>query len=135
MGKCAAIKANGERCRLDARPGSDYCYNHSPEFAEQRRRHGRKGGKRGGRGRPLGEVQTVKAELKRIIDAIEKGAIDTRVGNAMFNGWNLVLRSLESERAWIETTELQQQVDELWQEREQERKRQRLQKLSGGTRP
>jgi hypothetical protein len=31
--------------------GSSYCYVHHPAHAEERRRHGSKGGKRGGRGR------------------------------------------------------------------------------------
>jgi hypothetical protein len=46
---CTAIKATGERCKAGAISGSEWCWNHDPAHAEKRRRHGSKGGRRGGR--------------------------------------------------------------------------------------
>ena len=59
MHRCAAIKANGERCKADAMSGAEWCYSHHPDRAEQRSRNASRGGKSGGRGRSnneLGEV-------------------------------------------------------------------------------
>jgi hypothetical protein len=43
MAKCAAITSAGTTCKAIPMSGEVYCYVHHP---------GRKGGKRGGRGRP-----------------------------------------------------------------------------------
>jgi len=48
MARCAAIKANGERCKLDATGQQGYCWPHDPAHAEERKRNSR-------RGRPLTE--------------------------------------------------------------------------------
>ena len=37
MGVCAAIKPDGVRCRARAMKGYAYCFNHHPEFADERR--------------------------------------------------------------------------------------------------
>jgi hypothetical protein len=42
--RCAAITRAGERCRLDATHAS-YCCQHSPETAQERKAHARKGGR------------------------------------------------------------------------------------------
>ena len=56
MTRCTAIKPNGERCKGRAIQGSEWCWNHDPAHADERRRHGSRGGKRGGRGRPVSEL-------------------------------------------------------------------------------
>src|SRR3712207_6265265 len=115
MRKCAAITASGTACKGIPIEGSSYCYVHSPETAEERKAYGRKGGKRGGRGRPSAEIHAAKGEIRRVIDAIEAGDIETKVGTAMFQGWNLILRALDTERNIRETEELAEQVRELWE--------------------
>jgi hypothetical protein len=122
MAKCAAITAAGTACKGTPITGSSYCYAHDPSTAEERRAYGRKGGKRGGRGRPSTEIQTAKSEIRRVIDAIEAGTIETRVGAVMFQGMNLWLRALEAERNIRETEELAAMVEELWAEREPKRR-------------
>ncbi len=56
MALCAGIKADGGRCGAQAMRNSQWCIGHDPEQAEARRRHASKGGKRGGRGRPIAEL-------------------------------------------------------------------------------
>lgn len=48
MSTCAFIKAGGERCKARAMAHSDYCYNHEPGKAEERKRNASKGGNAGG---------------------------------------------------------------------------------------
>jgi len=47
---------------------SEYCINHHPDKAETRRRRASRGGKKGGRGRPIAELGTLRdenAEIRR----------------------------------------------------------------------
>jgi hypothetical protein len=131
--RCAAIKANGERCKADALPGSDQCWSHHADYAEERRRRASKGGKTGGRGRSSNEIQEVKRELRRIIKALEDGTIEPKVGNAIFVGWSKMHQYLELERSVKETEELTEMVEELWQEHEQHRRVARRE-MTGGPR-
>ena len=59
----------------DSYDGSDYCYAHDPERAEERRRNAHKGGKRGGRGRPSVELHRLQARFEMV-------AGDVRVSTA-----------------------------------------------------
>lgn len=54
MRVCAAIKPDGVRCRARAMKGYLYCFNHHPDFADERRLHASKGGKQGDEGGPRG---------------------------------------------------------------------------------
>jgi hypothetical protein len=121
MGKCTAITRGGDRCKGVATDERGFCYMHHPDFANDRARAAKKGGKRGGRGRPSMEIQDVKSEVRRIIKALEDGTIDTKVGNAIFQGWSLMVRTLETERSIKETDELSAMVEQLWEEREHQR--------------
>jgi hypothetical protein len=56
MARCAGITAAGERCKAEAMPSEQWCWNHHPDHEQARRRRASKGGKRGGRGRPIAEL-------------------------------------------------------------------------------
>jgi hypothetical protein len=62
MSRCAAIKPNGERCKVEAIPDAEWCWSHHPDHEQARRRRASKGGKQGGRGRP----SPATAELVRL---------------------------------------------------------------------
>ena len=62
MALCSGIKADGGRCKAQAIRGSTYCVGHDPDQAEARRRRASKGGKRGGRGRPVAELGALRDE-------------------------------------------------------------------------
>jgi hypothetical protein len=110
--RCAAITAGGERCSLAA-SGGEYCWSHDPANAAKRRQQARRGGKAKG---ASGEIHMVKREIKRLLEALEKGEIDRGIGAVMFQGMNLWLKALETERSVKESEELSVMVDELWQE-------------------
>ncbi len=115
MAKCAAITNSGTACKAQPMPGTHYCYAHHPDYQERRRVEGRKGGKRGGRGRPLGEVSDAKKEIRRILQALEDGKIERGIGAVMFQGWGLMLKALETQRNIKETEELAEEVYEIKQ--------------------
>src|SRR5215212_6977436 len=62
MALCAGIKADGGRCGAQAMRNSAWCIGHNPEQVEARRRRASKGGKRGGRGRPVAELAALRVE-------------------------------------------------------------------------
>jgi hypothetical protein len=62
MSVCSGIRADGGRCQAQAMRNSEWCINHHPDQAEVRRRRASKGGKRGGRGRPIAELASLRDE-------------------------------------------------------------------------
>lgn len=68
MNVCTAITGSGTRCRGVAIDSSGLCHAHHPDRAEARSRAASKGGKRGGRGRPVAELATLRddnADIRR----------------------------------------------------------------------
>lgn len=80
MAKCTGITRDGERCRGIALDGSDYCYAHDPDRAEERRRNAHKGGKRGGRGRPSVELARLQARFEELAEKVLAGEVERGVG-------------------------------------------------------
>ncbi len=117
MAKCLGITRDGERCKGTAIDGSDYCYAHDPDRAEERRRNASRGGKRGGRGRPgseLSEVKTLLADLtSRVLQVEDAEPLETgraAVANQLIN---TRLRAIEVERKVKETDELEERIEAL----------------------
>jgi hypothetical protein len=117
--RCAAITKGGERCSLAASTG-EYCWSHDPANAAKRRQQARRGGKAKG---ASGEINQVKREIRRLLSAVEKGELESKVGGVVFQGLNLWIKALDSERSIKETEELAETVERLWQEH-QEREQQ-----------
>ena len=113
MTLCAGIKADGGRCKAQAMRGSTWCIGHDPEQAEARQRRASKGGRRGGRGRPSAELVGVKAEIWEVIEAVRAEALERSTGAVVFQGYNTLLKALDTERRIRETDELARQVEEL----------------------
>jgi hypothetical protein len=113
LSKCTFIKQGGERCGAIAMRGYPTCYDHRPDLAEERRRNTSKGGKRGGRGRPLLEVHDVAHQLQALADKVLAGELDR--GDAAVCGQllNYKTRALDVARAWRETDELAREVEEM----------------------
>jgi hypothetical protein len=116
MAKCSAIKADNGRCKVEAMPGAEWCWNHHPDYEEARRRRASKGGKRGGRGRPLVELADVKRQLRELADDVIAGRTDR--GNAAVAGQLLgtFLRAASVELKVREQDEILQRLDALEQQ-------------------
>jgi len=80
LAKCTAITQGGERCKGIAIGSSDYCYAHHPDHADERKRAARKGGKRGGRGRPSAELARLQARFEELADKVLSGDIERGIG-------------------------------------------------------
>ncbi len=60
--------------------GSSYCYVHHPDLIDERRRHGSKGGKRGGRGRPTSELARLASRFEELAEKVLTGEVERGVG-------------------------------------------------------
>jgi hypothetical protein len=80
LAKCTAITRGGGRCKGIAIGSSGYCYAHHPDHANDRKRAAHKGGKRGGRGRPVSELARLGARFEELADKVLSGEIERGVG-------------------------------------------------------
>lgn len=112
MSKCSATTRTGAPCKGVAIGTSDWCPAHHPEYADARRRRASKGGKRGGRGRPLLEVRDIADQLQKLADKVLAGDLD-RADAAVCGQLLNKTRALDVARTWRETEELAREVKEL----------------------
>jgi hypothetical protein len=117
MGFCAAIKADGARCKARAMQGSKWCFNHHPDHSQERRRNASKGGQRGGRGRPASsgaeELKDIKDLLKSLTDDVLSGEVERATAIAANQLLNTALRAIELERRWKEIEDLERRLEAL----------------------
>jgi hypothetical protein len=89
MSLCSGIRADGGRCRGVAIGGGGLCYSHDPAHEGDRRRAARKGGRRGGRGRPTSELARLRDRFEALADDVLTGRIeraDGAVAGQLLNG-------------------------------------------------
>jgi hypothetical protein len=113
MGKCTAITRGGDRCRGVAIEGSDYCYAHHPDHEQDRRRAARKGGKRGGRGRPSSELARLQKRFEELAEGVLSGEVERGIGavaGQLLNGARACVRDGLTAR---EQEELVERMEEL----------------------
>jgi hypothetical protein len=121
LSRCTAIKASGERCKGRAIEGSEWCWNHNPDHADERRRHGAKGGKRGGRGRPQAELANIKERLSELADDVLEEKVDRGVGAVVSQILNVYVRAVSVELKVREQTEIIERLEALEEGLEQNR--------------
>jgi len=113
LANCTAITRGGERCKGIAIDGSGLCYSHHPDHAQERQQAARKGGKRGGRGRPSTQLAAIKSEIHALINGVLVGRIDRATGAVVFQGYNVLLRAHSTELAAKEQEELMERLSRL----------------------
>jgi hypothetical protein len=117
LAKCAAITQAGAACKGIPIDASGYCYAHHPDYTDERRRYGSRGGKRGGRGRPQAELHEIKNLLADLTARVlkEEGAAPLETGRvAVANQLiNTRLRAVEQERKIRETEDLEARIEAL----------------------
>jgi hypothetical protein len=94
MTKCTAITQGGNRCKSIAIDESGYCYAHHPKHAEARRRAAHKGGKRGGRGRPISELTNLRDENADIRRRLLEGELLPNVAAVAVQSINCDIRAV-----------------------------------------
>ena len=73
---------------------SAYCIGHDPDQAEARRRRASKGGKRGGRGRPIAELGNLREENADIRRRLLEGELAPNVAAVAVQSINTDIRAV-----------------------------------------
>ena len=122
MPRCAGFKPDNSQCERIVDDRSKYCYSHDPTRKEQRQRAASKAGRAKG---PAGELGVYKGNIKSILDNLLKGSVDKGVASVAFQGFGLLIRSVEVERKIRETEELEVRLAELEDALERQQKSER----------
>jgi hypothetical protein len=113
LAACSAIARSGERCKGVAIDGSGLCYAHHPDHAGARRRAARKGGKRGGRGRPVAEISELKHRFEELAEDVLDGKVDRADAAIVGQLWNYAVRSVAVGLKAREQQELEARLEQL----------------------
>jgi hypothetical protein len=114
MGRCQGIKRDGGRCTASVAPGVQWCFNHDPERAADRKRNASRAGKSSG-GR---EIRDLKRRISDVVDAVLEGSQDRGRAAVAIQGLNALRGVLELERKIRELDELEARIEALEQTRE-----------------
>jgi hypothetical protein len=123
LSTCTAITRGGGRCKGVAIDASGYCYAHHPDHEEDRRRAARKGGKRGGRGRPVAELGALRDENADIRRRLLEGELLPGIAAVAVQSINTDIRAVSAALKAREQEELFGRLEQLEQVLEQRRGR------------
>src|SRR5215204_4872254 len=113
MARCSGITRAGTACKGTPIGGSTYCYVHDPAHAEQRRRHGVRGGKRGGRGRPQAELANIKGRVEDLVEGVLAGRTERGDAAVVAQLLNTYIRAVSVELKAREQLELIERLEAL----------------------
>jgi hypothetical protein len=113
LSRCTAIKPSGERCKGRAIEGSEWCWNHDPAHKDDHRRHGARGGKRGGRGRPVAELGALRVENAEIRERLLDGKLKPGVAAVAVQSINTDIRAVSAALKAKEQEELVERLESL----------------------
>jgi hypothetical protein len=113
MALCSGIRADGGRCKAQAMRDSAYCIGHDPDQAEARRRRASKGGKRGGRGRPIAELGNLREENADIRRRLLEGELAPNVAAVAVQSINTDIRAVGAALKAREQEELTERLEAL----------------------
>ena len=119
MAKCAGITQAGTACKGIPIDSSQWCYAHHPDRANERQRHGSKGGKRAGRGRPIAELGTLRNENAEIRRRLLKGELPPNVAAVAVQSINTDIRAMGATLKAREQEELVERLEGLEEALEQ----------------
>jgi hypothetical protein len=114
VARCQGIRRDGGRCTLGVPLGVQWCFNHDPARAEERRRNASRAGKSvGGR-----EIRDLKRRISEVVEAVLGGSQDRGRGAVAIQGFNALRGVLELERKIKETDALEARIEALEQSQE-----------------
>ena len=125
MVKCSGITQAGSACKGIPIDGSQWCYAHHPDRAKERRRHGSKGGRRGGRGRPIAELGALRDENAQIRRRLLEGELLPNVAAVAVQSINTDIRAVGAvlkAREQEEFVERLEGIEEALEQRKGERR-------------
>jgi hypothetical protein len=113
--QCSTTKRDGTPCKGVAIDGTGLCVAHHPEYADARRRNASKGGKRGGRGRPVAELAGLRDENADIRQQLLEGNLRPGVAAVAIQSINTDIRAVSAALKAREQAELETRLEELEQ--------------------
>jgi hypothetical protein len=113
MSVCSGIRADGRRCQAQAMRSSEWCINHHPDRTELRRRRASKGGRRGGRGRPIAELGALRDENAEIRRRLLEGELPPNVAAVAVQSINTDIRAVGATLKAREQEEITERLTEL----------------------
>ena len=113
MSICAAIKPDGARCKARAMKGSQWCFNHHPDYSQERQRNASTGGRRGGRGRPSSELVRLQERFEELAEQVLSGEVERGVGAVAAQLLNGARACLATRLKAIEQEDILARVEEL----------------------
>jgi hypothetical protein len=113
LARCSATTRAGEPCKGVAIRSFEWCPAHHPEYADARRRNASKGGRRGGRGRPVAELGALRDENADIRRRLLVGELLPGVAAVAIQSLNCDIRALSAALKAREQEELEPRLDEL----------------------
>jgi hypothetical protein len=125
MSRCAGITAAGDRCKAQAIRDSEWCFSHHPDYEQARRRRASKGGKRGGRGRPVTELVNLRDENADIRRRLLEGELQPNVAAVAVQSINTDIRAVGvglKAREQEEFAERLESLEALMEQRKGERR-------------
>jgi hypothetical protein len=109
VARCQGIKRDGGRCTVAVAAGVDWCFNHDPARAEERRRNASRAGKSAG-GR---EIRDLKRRISEVIDGVLEGGQDRGRAAVAIQGFNALRGVLDLELKVREQQELIERLEAL----------------------
>jgi len=94
-------------------PREEWCWNHHPDHEQARRRRASKGGKRGGRGRPVTELGALRDENADIRRRLLDGELAPNVAAVAVQSINTDIRAVGAALKAREQEELVERMDTL----------------------
>jgi hypothetical protein len=113
MAICSGRKADGTRCQAQAIRDSAYCIGHDPNQAEARKRRASKGGRRGGRGRPVAELASLRDENAELRRRLLEGELLPNVAAVAVQSINTDIRAVGAALKAKEQEELIERLEAL----------------------
>jgi hypothetical protein len=109
VARCQGIKRDGGRCTVAVAAGVNWCFNHDPARAEERRRNASRAGKSAG-GR---EIRDLKRRILEVVDAVLEGGQDRGRAAVAIQGFNALRGVLDLELKVREQQELVERLEAL----------------------
>jgi hypothetical protein len=118
MPQCSGIKRNGGRCTVIVNGSLEYCYQHDPARAEDRRRAASKAGK----SKPSRELVDIKRRLSSLARDVLEGSVEKSTGAVVSQILNVYIRAIDVELKAVEQLQLIERLEVLEQQIENKRK-------------
>jgi|SRR5215207_3818587 len=108
--QCPAITYAGERCKRYILPGQDFCSQHDPRRADQRRRAAAKAGKVSP---PIRESTEIREKILALVEEVRRGDITPPVAHAIAALGNTAISSLRLDLKIRELEDFERRLNDL----------------------